>query len=205
MGKEAADVMASLGGLVKAGQKLLAQLEGVLPSCGQEETQHQHTDMPATTGANTPEHFASVADVATRSMVRVTDDVCSMLEACRTAGMLTYKDHVRIECAGKVGKVMETDASDNTARIAVNRIGKAWFPLPALSPVTDVTVQDGDEADTLQEEESEEEYEDDEGRDTASSNDNLPAGPVCSECGQNTDDGWAGTGKHAHEWYCRDC
>jgi len=77
------------------------------------------------------------------SVVRVTDEVNLMLEACRRANFDLTLDERRVMAAGKLGRVIKTDADDLTVKVKVLDIGVTWLPVQALQPIRHSTMDAG--------------------------------------------------------------
>jgi len=90
-----------------------------------------------------PSPLSSLHETPECSIVQIRERWEDVLLACREAGISSDNDGLRVASAGKVVRVLQRDALDNTVLCKVPGVGEVWFAIGALlthanlPPVTD--------------------------------------------------------------------
>lgn len=75
------------------------------------------------------------ATIGPGDMVRVHRKEAAIRSAARRSQIDATNDHLRAKAAGRTGKVLKVDASDQTAKLRVDGIGDIWFGASSLQPL----------------------------------------------------------------------
>ena len=79
------------------------------------------------------ERQCEIDSITENSIVRVAWDTQSILAAARKAGVRECNDHRRKQAAGRLGRVLEVDAADHTAKVHVPEVGNVWLSLSSVA------------------------------------------------------------------------
>lgn len=64
--------------------------------------------------------------------VRVLPDAAAVLGACRACGIDATNDALRVRALGRPGRVVRTDARDQTVKVRVDGVGEVWLGARAV-------------------------------------------------------------------------